>query len=74
MQEVIAGVEIPQTISIRPRPDNVKIAGVDVSCTSAISVLKAACGMRLSTGESVWEQVETMGKDLEHLGQEGHRG
>ena len=51
MQEVIAGVEIPQTISIRPRPDNVKIAGVDVSCSSAISVLKAACAY-LQVGQS----------------------
>ena len=43
MEDIKVAVEIPQTIAIAPRPDNVKIAGVDVSCTSAISVLKAAC-------------------------------
>ena len=43
MEDIEVAVEIPQTIAIAPRPDNVKIAGVDVSCTSAISVLKAAC-------------------------------
>ena len=43
LQEVEVSVELPQSIAIQPRPDHVKIAGVDVSCTSAISVLKAAC-------------------------------
>ena len=36
-------VGIPQTVAIEPRRDIVKIAGVDVSNTSSISVLKAAC-------------------------------
>ena len=43
LQEVEVSVELPQSIAIQPRPDHVKIAGVDVSSTSAISVLKAAC-------------------------------
>ena len=43
MEDIEIAVEIPQAIAIAPRPDNVKIARVDVSCTSAISVLKAAC-------------------------------
>ena len=61
MQEVEIDVSIPQTIGIAPRPDNVKIAGVDVSCTSPISVLKAACGyLQVSQSGSkskLWERI-----------------
>ena len=61
MEDIEVAVEIPQTIAIAPRPDNVKIAGVDVSCTSAISVLKAACSyLQVSQSGSkskLWERI-----------------
>ena len=38
------GVALPQTIAVEPSPNTVQIAGVTVNKTSAISVLKAACG------------------------------
>ena len=61
MQEIEVSVAIPHTIAITPRPDNVKIAGVDVSCTSAISALKAACSyLQVSQPGSkskLWERI-----------------
>ena len=45
--------DMPQTIAIQPNMSSMKIAGVTVERNSAISVLKAACGV--PSGESVWQ-------------------
>eukprot|EP00435_Cladocopium_sp_Y103_P016385 s4405_g4.t1 len=56
-----SGVALPRTLAIEPNPDSVQVAGVAVHRSSAIAVLKAACGYlqvsQSGSKQKLWNRI-----------------